>query len=144
MQHAYCGEQIKRGHEAVVKCHSLESSYAHQTGDLADGDGDGGTGHETAYGRSGDELDDPTESQKAYAKDDEPLWQRMRGLVQKRRAGTHRDESDGCGDLWASPFVGVGMLYMFNDLSYGQGHDSHGADRHILGSGEELGRGLMR
>lgn len=58
----------------MVTRNSLESSNTHQTGDLADGNGDGRTSHETAYGRGGNEFDDPTNSQKAYSKNDEPLW----------------------------------------------------------------------
>jgi hypothetical protein len=33
----------------------------------------------------------------------------------------------------------MGSLHVFNDLRYGQGHDGHGSDRHILGGGKELG-----
>ena len=33
-------------------------------------------------------------------------------------------------------------LHVLDDLSYGQGHDSHGTDRHILGGGKELGEGV--
>lgn len=32
----------------------------------------------------------------------------------------------------------MGSLHMLNDLRYGQGHDSHGTDGHILGGGKEL------
>ena len=52
---------------------SLESSNTHQAGDLADGNCDRRAGHETAYGRSGKETDDPTDSKEAYGKDDKPL-----------------------------------------------------------------------
>ena len=51
----------------------------------------------------------------------------------------YRDESYGGGNLRALPFVGMGSLHVFDDLRYGQGHDGHGSDRHILGGGKELG-----
>ena len=54
-------------------CNSLKSSDAHQTGNLAHSNRDGGTGHETAHGRSGNEFDDLANSQETYAEDDEPL-----------------------------------------------------------------------
>jgi hypothetical protein len=41
--------------------------------DLTGNNCDGGTSHEAAYGGGWDELYDPTESQKSYAKDDETL-----------------------------------------------------------------------
>ena len=53
----------------------------------------------------------------------------------------HRDEGHGGGNLWVLPCVGMGSLHVLDDLRYSQGHDSHGTDRHVLGSGEELGDG---
>ena len=41
----------------------------------------GRTGHKTAYGRGRNELYDPTESQKANSKDDEPLCRRVGSLI---------------------------------------------------------------
>jgi len=37
-------------------------AWRRKDADLTRGNRDGGTGHETAYGRGGDELYDPTES----------------------------------------------------------------------------------
>ena len=121
-------------------CNSLESSDTHQTGDLADGDCDGGTGHETTYGGGGNEFDNPTNPQKAYAKDDEPLEKNYERFDFFWKGGTriYTDESDCCSDLGASPLVGMRFLYMFDDLRYGQGHDRHGTDGHVLGGGKEL------
>ena len=35
-------------------------------------------------------------------------------------------------------------LHLLDDLRYGQRHDSHRTDRHILGGGKELGGELAR
>jgi len=51
----------------------------------------------------------------------------------------YSDESHSGGNLWAWPSVGMGSLHVLDDLSYCQGHNSHGPDRHILGGGKELG-----
>lgn len=67
-------------------CNSLKSGDAHQTWDLADGNRDGGTSHEPADCRSGNEVDDPTDSQEAYRKDAEPLRRFVRGLSSKGMA----------------------------------------------------------
>ena len=48
------------------------------------------------------------------------------------------DESDGGCDLRTGPFVGMGLVDEFDDLGYGEGHDSHGTDGDILRSREEL------
>lgn len=67
------GEGIRNCCGDFVKCDQLKSGDTHQTGDLADGDRDGRTSHETAYARGGNEFDNPTNSQEAYGKDDKPL-----------------------------------------------------------------------
>lgn len=48
------------------------------------------------------------------------------------------DEGDGGRDLRTGPFVGMGLVDVFDDLGDGEGHDSHGTDGDILRSREEL------
>jgi len=41
---------------------------------------------------------------------------------------SYRYESHSGGNLWAWPSVGMGSFHVLDDLSYGQGHNSHGPD----------------
>ena len=68
------GTLIRKGKDKVKE-------YGGKDADLTSGNRDGGTSHETAYGRGGDKLYDPTKSQKSYAKDDETLCGLVGGLI---------------------------------------------------------------
>ena len=100
---------------------SLETADSHKSRQLARHDVQRGSRHEATDSRRGNELDEPAQMEKTDSKDDETA-----------------DESDGGCDLRTGPFVGMGLVDEFDDLGYGEGHDSHGTDRHIFGSCEEL------
>lgn len=62
-----------------------------------------------------DELYEPSEAKKTYAKDDETA-----------------NESNRDGDLRSVPAAGVGFFDVFNEVCNGERHNSNRTDRNIL------------
>ena len=80
----------------------LKSTDAHESRDLTNGNVNGGTCHETADSRSWNEFDEPSKTEKTYAKHDKAS-----------------DERQGSRDFRTLPLSRMLAIYVLDDLRYG-------------------------
>ena len=105
----------KNGSDASLNRHgrrySLKTAKAQKARNLAGDDTERGSRHEATDRRCGNELDEPAESKKTDAEDNETT-----------------NESDGGRDLRMRPLVGVCFRNVLDDLGNRERHDSDGTD----------------